>query len=135
MELAQVELADAGGPLGTMGLAVDEKTTGPTDALAAVVLEPDGTVPGGDQPFVEQVEGLQDGEIGGDRVQPKNLEAAGLARSGMAPDPQGERKGSHGDLFCLRSVGDGVIPHHPGGLIPVSEGNVQGSINFSDTGV
>lgn len=51
------------------------------------------------QPPVQEVEGLEQGEIRGEPFQPVVLEGAGTVRVRLAPDPQGEREGTrHGFL-------------------------------------
>ena len=52
-----------------MGLAVHQEAAAAVDAFAAVVLEAHRPFPGADQLFVELIEGLQQGEVGGDVLQ------------------------------------------------------------------
>ena len=85
-KLAQVELADAGGSLGPVGLAVHQEAAAAADALAALVLEARRPLTGGDQLFVEPIEGLQQREVGAHALQPVALEAARGLGSLLSPD-------------------------------------------------
>ena len=73
-----------------MGLAVHQEAAAAADAFAAVVLEAHRPFPGADQLFVELIEGLQQGEVGGDVLQLMALVTTGLIGAALAPDAQGE---------------------------------------------
>ena len=73
-----------------MGLAVHQEAAAAADAFAAVVLEAHRPFSGADQLFVELIEGLQQGEVGGDVLQLMALVTTGLIGAALAPDAQGE---------------------------------------------
>ena len=73
-----------------MGLAIHQEAAASADALAAVVLEAHRSFSGADQLFVELIEGLQQGEVGGDVLQLMALVTTGLIGAALAPDAQGE---------------------------------------------
>ena len=73
-----------------MGLAVNQEAAAAADALAAVVLEAHGPFSGADQLFVELIECLQQGEVGGEVFQLMALVTTGLIGAALAPDAQGE---------------------------------------------
>ena len=74
-----------------MGLAIHQEAAAAADAFAAVVLEAHRAVPRiADQLFVELIKGLQQGEVGGDVLQPMALVFTGLIGAALPPDAQGE---------------------------------------------
>jgi hypothetical protein len=85
-----VQLAGGGALLGAVRLAVDHHPAAAADALAAVVLEGDGLLVLGDQPFVDDVEHLEERHVGADVLGLLDVRdhLAGLARAGLAPDVQ-----------------------------------------------
>ena len=73
-----------------MGLAVHQEAAAAADAFASVGLEAHRPFPGADQLFVELIEGLQQGEGGGDVLQRMALVTTGVSGAALAPDAQGE---------------------------------------------
>ena len=73
-----------------MGLAIPQEVAAAADAFAAVVLEVHRPFSGADQLFVELIEGLPQGEVGGDVPPLMALVTTGLICAALAPDAQGE---------------------------------------------
>ena len=90
LELAHVQLARRGAPLRAMGLTVDHQRARAADALAAVVVEHDRLAALADQLLVQHVEHLEERCLVADRVDPVALEVATVARTGLAPDLEGD---------------------------------------------
>ena len=106
-ELAQIELADGGGLLGTVGLAVHEKTAGAADPLTAVVLEMEWAAPLHHQLLVEQIERLQQRQIRREPFETMRLESAGRVGAVLAPEAQRQADpGSSRGVVCPHSGGD-----------------------------
>ena len=66
LEAAHVELADGRAAVRSVRHAVDEEPAGAADALAAVRVERDRILALRDQPFVDDVEHLEEGHVGRD---------------------------------------------------------------------
>ena len=94
LELAQVELAHRGGPLGAVGLAIHQEAAAAADPLAAIVLKGHWPLAGPNQLLIEHVEGLQQREIPGDLLQPIAPIGALAIGTHLPPDPQVEREGA-----------------------------------------
>jgi hypothetical protein len=73
-----------------VGDAVDHEAARAADALTAVAVEDDRVLAAADQVLVDHVQHLEEGHVLVDVVGLVRLEAAGLGRALLAPDPQRE---------------------------------------------
>jgi hypothetical protein len=76
-----------------VGDAVDHRAAGAADPFPAIVVEGHRLLAGQAQPFVQDVEHFQEGDVGGDRPRLIALESAGIVGPGLAPDPQAQVDG------------------------------------------
>src|SRR5690606_21348926 len=90
LELAHVQLARGGGPLGAVRGAVDDQRAHAADALAAVVVERDGLLALRDELLVEDVKHLQKRGVRGDVVELVFDHPPLVLWAALAPDAQGE---------------------------------------------
>jgi len=90
-EAAHVSLAARNGAVRTVGLAVDDQRARAADPFAAVVGERNRILALALEVVVDDVEHLEERHV---RIQVRGLvfdKFAGLARAGLAPDPEGDR--------------------------------------------
>src|SRR5262245_54601672 len=79
-----------------MGNAVDDEAAHPADTLAAVGVERDGVLPLANEPFVDDVEHLEERHVGRDVGGAVVFETPGRGASRLTPDFEIE---SHWDPF------------------------------------
>lgn len=90
IEVTHVQLAGSGALLRSVGVAIDDQTAGTTDAFAAIVLKGNGFLLFADDLFVEHVQHLQKGHVGGYAVERVRVEMTFGVRIFLPPDFKGE---------------------------------------------